>query len=152
MNVTIREANESDLGRVLEIYRDSGLDRLRSLGIEEAAALFGKFAEYPRYKLYVAVADGEVLGTFALLIMDNLANGGLASGVIEDVAVAKKAQRQGVGRAMIAWAMDECRRQGCYKLSLSSSEIRTEAHKFYESLGFVRHGFSFKIDITQAGE
>lgn len=149
MEISIREAGESDLGRVLEIYRDSGLDRLRSLSVEDAGAVFKRFAGYPWYRLYVVEMEGEVVGTYALLIMDNLANGGAPSGIVEDVAVAMKAQRQGIGRAMMEHAMAECRRQGCYKMSLSSNEIRIEAHKFYESLGFVRHGFSFRIDIDR---
>ena len=35
------------------------------------------------------------------------------------------------------------REQGCYKLALSSGMPREAAHRFYESLGFRRHGYSF---------
>jgi len=36
-----------------------------------------------------------------------------------------------------------CRSAGCYKLALSSNLKRAGAHRFYDSLGFERHGFSF---------
>ncbi|MFN2238408.1 MAG: GNAT family N-acetyltransferase [Thermoanaerobaculia bacterium] len=52
----------------------------------------------------------------------------------------------GIGRRMMAFAMDEAGRNGCYKLVLSSNFERTGAHAFYESLGFRRHGFSFRVD------
>ena len=39
--------------------------------------------------------------------------------------------------------IDACRRAGCYKLALSSNLKRADAHRFYDSLGFERHGFSF---------
>ena len=77
--------------------------------------------------------------------MDNLAHGGVPSGVLEDVAVSRKAQKRGVGKEMMRYAVDECRRQGCYKMVLSSNEKRAGAHKFYESLEFERHGYSFRI-------
>jgi hypothetical protein len=37
-------------------------------------------------------------------------------------------------------ACEECRLAGCYKLTLSSGLPREGAHRFYESLGFERHG------------
>jgi hypothetical protein len=32
---------------------------------------------------------------------------------------------------------------------LASSAKRERAHTFYESLGFERHGFSFRVGLTQ---
>jgi GNAT superfamily N-acetyltransferase len=65
--------------------------------------------------------------------------------VVEDVAVAPSRQGQGIGRAMMAHAIEECRKAGCYKLALSSNVKRAAAHKFYESLGFERHGYSYAV-------
>ena len=46
---------------------------------------------------------------------------------------------------MMEHARGECRIAGCYKLALSSNERRRDAHAFYETLGFERHGVSFAI-------
>ena len=35
---------------------------------------------------------------------------------------------------------------GCYKMALSSNLKREAAHRFYDSLGFGRHGYSFLIE------
>jgi GNAT superfamily N-acetyltransferase len=64
---------------------------------------------------------------------------------VEDVAVAPERQGQGIGRAMMEHALAECRKAGCYKLALSSNVKREGAHRFYESLGFERHGYSFAV-------
>jgi len=53
---------------------------------------------------------------------------------------------QGIGTAMMQFAMEECRKAGCYKLSLSSNLQREAAHRFYEGLGFKKHGFSFVVE------
>ena len=148
MDVHIREATEDDLWQILAIYRDAGIETQGKQSLESARKVFKKMASYPNYKVYVAAADGRVSGTFALLIMDNLANGGLPSGVLEDVAVLRSCQGTGIGKAMMERAMRACRDFKCYKMVLSSNTARTGAHKFYESLGFVRHGFSYRVDLS----
>ncbi len=148
IEVAIREAEEADLLAILSVYRSAGLDSARTLSLSEARAVFRRIGTYPDYKIFVATRDSAVVGTFALLIMDNLVNGGLPSGVVEDVAVAAEYQGQGIGKKMMHFAFERCRQRGCYKLVLSSNEKREAAHRFYESLGFVRHGFSFLVNLT----
>lgn len=143
--VTVREAGESDLAAVLALYAQPGLDDGQVLGIEEARRVFARFSLYPDYHLYVAVLDGTVVGTFALLIMDNLAHLGTPSGVVEDVVVAAECRSQGIGRRMMEFARARCAERGCYKLALSSNLKRERAHQFYDDLGFDRHGYSFRI-------
>jgi GNAT superfamily N-acetyltransferase len=48
---------------------------------------------------------------------------------------------------MMAFARERCREKRCYKLVLSSNAKRESAHAFYESLGFARHGYSFRLDL-----
>ena len=147
MSVEVREAAAGDIQQVLAVYKAAGLATSGQLNIEEAIAVYAKMAQYPNYHVFLAEQDGEVVGTFALLIMDNLANGGVPSGIVEDVAVLPAFQGQGIGKAMMRFAMERCRSGGCYKMMLSSNQIRTKAHRFYEALGFTRHGFSYRVDL-----
>lgn len=145
MNVAIRLAGEHDLPAVLALYAQPGLDDGDVLDLAQAQAVFARFARYPNYALYVAELQGEVVGTFALLIMDNLAHRGTPSGVVEDVVVSAGCRGQGIGRAMMAFARQRCVEHGCYKMALSSNLERTKAHAFYDRLGFERHGYSFRV-------
>jgi GNAT superfamily N-acetyltransferase len=83
--------------------------------------------------------------------MDNLGHLGAPSGVIEDVVVDPALHRAGIGRAMIEFAIAHCREKGCYKAALSANMKRDEAHAFYESLGFQRHGYSFLMELQKGG-
>ncbi|MBZ5723638.1 MAG: GNAT family N-acetyltransferase [Acidobacteriia bacterium] len=143
--VAIREAAESDLAEILRLYEEAGIDGGRPFTLEEARAHFARFRRYPDYRVFVALVEGAITGTYALLTMDNLAKRGARTGVVEDVAVSPVHQRQGVGRAMMHHARAQCQAAGCYKLMLSSGLPRTAAHRFYDSLGFERHGYSFVI-------
>ena len=145
MNLLIREAGEADLGSVLRLYAQPGLDDGAVLDEQEARAVYRRFRQYPNYRLFVAELDGAVVGTFALLIMDNLAHRGAPSGVVEDVVVAAEHQGGGIGRRMMEYARTVCREAGCYKMALSSNLKREPAHAFYRSLGFDQHGYSFRV-------
>jgi len=143
----VRPAAESDLEKVLDLYAQAEFDAGDVLPLAAAKRLFERFADYPDYTLYVAEHGGDIVGTFALLVMHNLGHLGAPSAIVEDVAVAPALQGSGIGKAMMQFALGLCRDKGCYKLMLSSNAKRDRAHAFYESLGFERHGFSFRLDI-----
>ena len=145
MAVEIRDAEEEDLSEVLRVLRESGIDGGRSFTLEEARAQLTSLRGAPGYRLLVAFVEGEIAGTYALYILGKLGKRGAPAGVVEDVAVAPTHQGQGIGRAMMAHAIEECRKAGCYKLALSSNVRRESAHRFYESLGFERHGYSYAV-------
>src|SRR5450432_2190166 len=140
-HVEIRDASEHDLPAVLRILAESGIDGGESFTLEEAREHFERIRQRPGFRLLVAAVEGETVGTYALLIMDKLGKRGTPAGVVEDVAVLPGKQGQGIGRAMMEHAIAECRKAGCYKLALSSNVKRGDAHRFYESLGFERHGY-----------
>lgn len=142
-NIEIRDAVDADLAGILQILADSGIDGGSSFNLDEAREHLIRLRAWPNFRLLVALVDGEVAGTYALLIMDKLGKRGTPAGVVEDVAVAPNRQGQGIGKAMMAHALEECRKAGCYKLALSSNVKRESAHRFYESLDFTRHGYSF---------
>jgi ribosomal protein S18 acetylase RimI-like enzyme len=146
MEIKIREVEINDLPNILNLYAVV-LDKGEVLSLEQAKILFKKMQTYPNYKVYVAENEGDIVGTFALIIMDNLAHQGTPSGVVEDVAVLTELQGKGIGKMMMKFAMEQCKEAGCYKLVLSSNVKRKEAHAFYESLDFEKHGFSFGVNI-----
>ena len=145
-NLIIQAACEEDLPAISELYAQPGLDDGRKLTLDEAKNVFARFSTYPNYKIYIAKVDGKVEGTFGLLIMDNLGHQGAPSGIIEDVAVSPSQQGKGIGKTMMTFAMEKCRKAGCYKLALSSNLKRSNAHEFYKSLGFEQHGYSFLVN------
>jgi GNAT superfamily N-acetyltransferase len=147
MQVNIREAAKEDLQDIVELYKQPDMDDGKVLSHEQAQIIFDRINSYPNYKVYVAVLESTIVGTFALAIMDNLAHLGTPSGLIEDVVVKTTFQGRGIGKQMMEYAMEYCKRQGCYKVSLSSNLKREGAHRFYESLGYKKHGYSFLLEL-----
>jgi GNAT superfamily N-acetyltransferase len=147
MNLDVRKAVEADLPGILRLYAQPGIDDNQVLGLDAASAIFQRMATYPRYHVYVAAKGNAIVGTFALLVMDNLAHVGAPSAVVEDVVVDEASRGQGIGGAMMKFAMKVATECGCYKLTLSSNLRRVDAHAFYRSLGFEQHGISFRMNL-----
>ncbi|CAA7602326.1 Gcn5-related N-acetyltransferase (GNAT) domain protein [Acididesulfobacillus acetoxydans] len=143
----IRQALRADLGDVLGLYRQLDLNRNEVLPLEQAERILAKMELYPDYKVYVAEINSDIVGTFALAVMDNLAHAGKPSGLLEDVVVGTGYRGKGIGRLMMEYALSYCRKQGCYKVALSSNLAREGAHAFYERLGFRKHGYSFLVEL-----
>jgi GNAT superfamily N-acetyltransferase len=148
--IHVRPAVEADLPSVLDLFAQPGFDDGRMLPIADARKMLARFKAYPDYTLYVAEHDGAIVGTFALLVMDNFGHLGAPSAVVEGVAVAPHMQSRGVGRAMMDVARDRSVAKGCYKLVLSSSVKRERAHAFYDQLGYRLYGYAFRLDLAPA--
>ncbi|MEA5465805.1 GNAT family N-acetyltransferase [Leptothoe sp. PORK10 BA2] len=163
MALTIRPGTLADLPAVVALYEESGLDQGAAPALQEAEQWFQTIQLYPNYKLWVAVdalgdrigqnssqaieGAGVIVGTFSLLMVDNLVHHCSPAGVVEGVAVTPHLQGQGIGRRMMEFAIATCRAAGCYKLTLSTNLRRKAAHGFYESLGFEKHGYSYRVEF-----
>jgi GNAT superfamily N-acetyltransferase len=143
----ISKAAVEDLPGVLKLYSQEDIDNGDVLSLDDARAMYYKFSRYPDYNVYVVKIGGMIVGTFALLVMDNLAHAGKPSAIIEDIVVDEQYRSRGIGSEMIENAMRICRERGCYKLALSSNSKRKRAHRFYQKLGFKKHGYSFVIEV-----
>lgn len=143
----LREATTDDLPQVLALYAQMSTNDDGVIDIDHAKSIFAQFARYPSYRLWLACdAQGRAIGSYALLVMHNLAHMGTPAAVVEDVVVHPQYRGRGIGRRMMEHAQALAREAGCYKLALSSNLQRDRAHAFYESLGFERHGISFVIN------
>ncbi len=147
IDLSIRLAVSADVPKLLGLYRLLDLEAEPELPIDVAQARFRELALRPGHAIFVAESEGEIVGTFALIFVGGLSHGARDSCIVEDVCVAAEMQRTGIGRQMMDFAMAQCADDACYKLVLSSHTTRGNAHRFYESLGFRKHGHSFLIDL-----
>ncbi len=144
----IRRATCHDLPAIMALIAQMDLDDSPPLTLAQAEEIFTRISTYANHELYVAAVDTDIVGTFALLIVHHLSHHGARSLIIEDVVVRDDWRGQGVGRALMEYAVRRGQALGCYKLMLSSGIRRERAHAFYENLGFQKHGYSFLLTDT----
>ena len=144
-SIAMRAAGAADIPALLALLAILDTAGDEPLSHEQAAATLATMARYPSFRTFLAERDGRALGTYTLIIMENLGHRGRPSALVENVAVHPDARGLGLGRLMMEHARGLCRARGCYKMALSSNLVREEAHAFYEHLGFEKHGYSFRI-------
>lgn len=84
-------------------------------------------------RLFVARSQGEVVGMFSLCTYSSPS---MRKVWLEDVVVDSAARGRGIGRAMVAYAINFARQIAPCCLMLTSSPHRTEANALYRSMGF----------------
>jgi GNAT superfamily N-acetyltransferase len=108
---------------------------------------FAAIERDPNQCLAVAERSGQVIGVLQLSFIPGLTRQGMWRGQIEGVRVAASERANGVGRTMLEWAVEECRRRGCGLVQLTSDKRRSAAHGFYEALGFEATHEGYKLSL-----
>lgn len=131
-----RELNKNDIPSLLELYVQLN-DENVGFDIEKARDVWTREIEDNKNIHYFgAVENGKVVSTCYCVIIPNLTRGCQPICFIENVVTHKDFRKQGLGRKVIDMAVEEARRNNCFKVILQSGSGRKEAHKFYEGLGF----------------
>lgn len=99
-------------------------------------------------EVYVALDSGNIVGTYAIYICQNLSRSGKPFAVIENVVCAPEYRRQGIGSTLMKHAQSYAKNMGCYKVMLQTGGARKENHAFYESCGFSfdKRGYQVRFD------
>ncbi|MDI3508274.1 MAG: hypothetical protein PWP48_2078 [Clostridiales bacterium] len=145
--MNIREiAGDDELVGILELLKE--LDSEANISFETAKNIWEMMRVYPYYRIFAVFDDTDnIIATFTLIICENLGHGGKAYAVVENVVVRSEYRGMGIGRAMMDKAIQISKERKCYKLMLSSDIKREGAHRFYENLGFARHGISYRVEL-----
>ncbi|MDI6514961.1 transcriptional regulator [Streptomyces sp. KO7888] len=148
-DLEIRPTTAEDIPAVVAMLADDPLGAQREspgdLGPYMAA--FERLRTDPNQHLVVAVREGRVVGTLQLTIVPGLSRRGATRSIVEGVRVHGDERGSGLGTRLIEWAIDESRRQGCHLVQLTSDQTRTDAHRFYERLGFSASHTGFKLQL-----
>ncbi len=66
---------------------------------------------------------------------------------VEGVRVDDGHQDQGVGKALMEYALSRARENGCGLVQLTTDTSRPDAHTFYERLGFTASHIGMKLPL-----
>ncbi|MFD8193294.1 GNAT family N-acetyltransferase [Streptomyces wuyuanensis] len=146
-DLRIRPASPSDVPAIVAMLADDPLGAQRESLDDPTPYLtaFARLAEDPNQHLVVADRDGSTVGTLQLTVIPGLSRRGATRSIIEAVRIHADERGSGLGTQLIEWAVEESRRQGCRLVQLTSDVSRTDAHRFYERLGFEASHVGFKL-------
>ena len=128
----IRKIIESDLENGFLESLDS-LRKASNLEQSSAKNILKNILENENHIIHVAELDGEIVGSTTLLIEPKFIHQGGFVGHIEDVAVKKEFEGQGIGMKLVLSLLDVAKERKCYKTILNCED---ELVSFYEKIGF----------------
>ena len=145
----IRVATQADLPRLVALLSQLHEDAPEDYDgrRERYDAAFAEISADGRQRVYVGDAGTATVATATLIIVPNLTHGGRPYAILENIVIDAAHRSQGHGEAIVRHLVDEARRAGCYKVSLTSNLVRTEAHRFYERLGFRFEQKCYRMDL-----
>jgi GNAT superfamily N-acetyltransferase len=147
----VRDARAADLPAIVALYSDDELGSTREQPgeplVEEYRRAFAAITDDPRTRLVVAEVDGEVVATLQLSFLPHLVRRGGERAQVEAVRVASSQRGSGLGRELLTWAVDQARHRGCVLVQLTTDATRSDARRFYESLGFTASHVGMKLTL-----
>jgi GNAT superfamily N-acetyltransferase len=147
----IRLATGDDLAAIVGLLADDGLGqgREKSGGPLAASytAAFAAIERDPNNEIAVMEQDGAVVGCLQLTFIPGLSRQGATRAQIESVRVASSLRGKGLGRALFEWAIARAKEKDCRLVQLTTDKARADAHRFYDSLGFVASHEGMKLAL-----
>ncbi|MFG2646223.1 GNAT family N-acetyltransferase [Streptomyces sp. NPDC048436] len=150
----LRPATRADLPAVLALLSDEErvVDPASVVVTAAYEDAFASIDEDPRNEVLVledpeADAPGPVVGCLQVTYIPGLGKGGVERALVEAVRVRADRRGSGLGRLLMELAVARARARGCALVQLTSDKRRTEAHRFYASLGFARSHDGFKLAL-----
>ena len=92
----------------------------------------------------VAELDGEVVGVCQVMIFPHFQHRGGWCCEVESVHVRSDQRSRGIGARLLAAAEVLARERDCYRIQLTSRNVRGDAHRFYLANGYEATSQGFK--------
>lgn len=131
----LREARRDDLPAVLSLMRQLNPDD-PELAPDVAESVFHAITGTPGLHLLALEEDGEIVATTSLAIIPNLTRAGRSNAIIENVVVERSRRGAGLGKLLMAGALELAWEAGCHKAMLGTGSRTPATHAFYRACGF----------------
>lgn len=147
----VRQAERHDIAPIVGLLADDmlgqGREQLSEPIPSHYVAAFERIDCDPNQFLAVMVDGETVVGTLQLTFIAGLSRQGATRGQIEAVRIAAGRRSEGLGEQLIEWAIRQCRTRGCALVQLTTDRRRSDAHRFYERLGFEATHVGYKLEL-----
>ena len=135
MAMDIREANKKDLEDLMGLYlylheSDGNVDGNRLHSVWE------QIASDRNYHILVGEADGRIVSSVSVIIIQNLTRSASPYAIIENVITHPDYRNNGYASALMQRAVAYAGKAGCYKTYLTTGSKDPHTLRFYENNGF----------------
>lgn len=147
MSIIVREAARRDAEALIAHIREQAAEREKTtplepdevtISVEDERDWLAGLVAAPKSRMFVAEAEGAVIGEISVRPVSE--RRALAHVATLGMSVKRPWRRRGVGRALLARAIEFTERAGIRRLELQVYARNTAAIRLYEAFGFVLEG------------
>jgi len=132
--ITIEKINSDDLIELSDLYEELSGNKTN---IEKMKENYDWINTNPDYILIGAKDDNKnLVGSLLGIMCHDVVGECRPFMVLENVIVRSDYRGLGIGKQLMSFIEDYCRKRKCYYIIFVSSKSRKESHRFYESLGY----------------
>lgn len=150
-SLNFRQAERRDLDRIVEMLAADFLGKQRENFVnplpKSYILAFEEIDSDKNNELIVAELNDEVIGTLQITFTPSISFQGGKRATIESVRVDEKCRNLGIGKKFMQWAISRAKEENCVSMQLTTNEEREDAHRFYESLGFIGSHLGMKLKL-----
>ncbi|MGC6587213.1 GNAT family N-acetyltransferase [Paenibacillus sp. Dod16] len=129
----IRAAEPKDAEQIEELYKELLPSNTEIYVSNERIS---EVQNNPNSFLFVYELEQKIVGTAHLHLCLDALVGSRPFGVVERVIISRAQQGKGYGSELMKYIEGLCAEKNCLKIFLTSGSSRTEAHVFYDRLGY----------------
>jgi len=150
-DLKFRPAVKQDLPEIVRMLADDFLDQTRELYEsplpESYIKAFEEIDGDRNNELIVVENECEIIGTLQITFTPSISFQGGKRETVESVRVDEQYRGQGIGKEMMKWAIERAKQENCISMQLTTNLERTDAHRFYENLGFEKSHLGMKLKL-----
>ena len=143
-----RPATRADVGAVVALLADDVLGQGRETAdLAPYLAAFDAMQAEGANQLILGVIGAEIVACYQITFISGLSLSAARRAQIEGVRVAASHRGQNIGTALIHDAEARARAAGCTLLQFTTNRARSDAHRFYDRLGFTASHIGYKKSL-----
>jgi len=153
-DLSIRSAQSEDIPRIVELLTLGALTpgKEDAENLERYEIALGEIQATKHGDLLVADSGGLVVGVCQVIVFRHFQSQGGLCAEIESLHVHPDFRAEGIGGQLLEFAVDRVAQAGCYRVQLTSNQVRSDAHRFYLRHGFqpTHHGFKRMLLVSES--
>jgi len=147
----IRQATIEDsavLAQLMTQLMEASGYESRQVPPEQIEESLRKMADSDAYQVLLAEDEGQVVGLLSLSFRHTLFHSA-PTAFIDELVVEQGHRRRGVGRQLMAEAIERCRAAGCCEIEVSTERSNEAAQEFYRQHGFGHEAVLFELEFRE---
>jgi GNAT superfamily N-acetyltransferase len=141
-SIALREPTSEDAAAIAELLGELGYPTTA----QQAAERLDRIAADPSTVAFVAEVEGQVAGLGALHAQNLVERDELGCEVAA-LVVGERFRRRGIGELLMRAIENEARVRGAKYVVLNTAHRRSDAHAFYEALGYEHTGRRYAKEL-----